>query len=74
MKDLKRFKIIFVMLVVFYAAFPGMAYAYINPGTGTFILQLIIGALTGGIVAIKLYWNKIKAFFKNLFKANKNEK
>lgn len=39
------------------------AYAYIDPGTGTIILQAIVGAIAAGIVTIKLYWYKLKAFF-----------
>ena len=36
---------------------------YIDPGTGTIILQAIVGAIAAGIVTIKLYWYKLKAFF-----------
>ena len=40
---------------------PTAALAYIDPGTGSFVIQGIIGAVIGGAFAIKLYWNKIKA-------------
>jgi len=40
------------------------AYAYIDPGTGTIIIQAIVGALAAGAVTIKIYWYKLKAFFK----------
>ena len=43
------------------------AYAYLDPGTGGMILQMIIGAIAGIWVALKLYWHKITAFF-NYFK------
>jgi hypothetical protein len=39
------------------------AYAYIDPGTGTIIIQAIVGALAAGAVTIKIYWYKLKAFF-----------
>ena len=42
-------------------------FAYLDPGTGSYILQLIIGALIGGLFAVKLFWNQIRAFFKNRF-------
>ena len=42
-------------------------YAYINPQTGSLIHQLIIAALLGGTVALKLGWTEVKAFFKKLF-------
>ncbi len=39
----------------------GPAFAYIDPGTGSMILQGIIGAVAGGLVVAKIYWSKIVA-------------
>lgn len=36
---------------------------YIDPGTGSLILQVAIGAVVGSLVAAKLYWLRLKAFF-----------
>jgi hypothetical protein len=41
--------------------------AYLDPGSGSFILQLLIAALLGGLFIIKAYWQKIVRFFRNLF-------
>lgn len=41
--------------------------AYIDPGTGSLIIQVLIGALAGGLVAAKIFWTRIKKFFKNIF-------
>jgi len=49
--------------------------AYLDPGSGSYILQIIIAFLVGGLCTTKLFWNKIKAFFKNLFSGKeKSEK
>ena len=37
--------------------------AYLDPGTGSLIVQAIVGAFIGAVVALKVYWHKIKAFF-----------
>lgn len=42
-------------------------FGYLDPGTSNFFMQLIIAALLGGLFAIKLCWNKIKAFFGSVF-------
>ena len=54
-------KFIWIVLVSF--TLTTNAYAYIDPGTGTIIIQAIIGALAAGAVTIKIYWYKLKAFF-----------
>ena len=43
------------------------AHFYIDPGTGSLILQVLIASFIGGLFLIKVYWGKVKAFFKNLF-------
>lgn len=37
------------------------AYAYLDPGTGSLVIQSTIAAITGGLFLIKTYWFKIKA-------------
>ena len=37
--------------------------AYLDPGTGSFLVQLLIGGLVGALVFLKAYWNKIRSFF-----------
>jgi hypothetical protein len=31
---------------------------YLDPGSGSFILQILLAALLGGAYAIKVYWKK----------------
>ena len=40
--------------------------AYLDPGTGSYILQLMVGLFLGAAFAIKIYWRKVKAFFADL--------
>ena len=42
------------------------AYAYLDPGTGSYFLQIIIATLLGAMYAIKQFWYKIKLFCINL--------
>jgi len=35
------------------------AHAYIDPGTGSFVVQGIIAAVVGGAFAIKVFWHRI---------------
>ena len=38
--------------------------AYLDPGTGSLILQAVVAALAGAAVAIASYRQKIRAFFR----------
>jgi len=42
---------------------------YLDPGTGSFIIQILLAGLIGIAVAIRVYWKKIVDFFKK----NKDE-
>lgn len=40
------------------------AHAYIDPGTGSLLLQGLIAGIAAGLYTIKLYWYRLKNFFK----------
>lgn len=62
------FSIGFFLLV--FAAQIGPAQAYIEPGTGAMILQILLGGVAGLVVVWKLFWYRIKEMFVPGFKAN----
>jgi hypothetical protein len=39
------------------------AHAYIDPGSGSFLFQILIGGLLGAAVAVKAFGRRIWAFF-----------
>lgn len=51
--------------IIFVSAFSlsTPAYAYLDPGTGSMILQLLLGGTAGVLMVGRLYWAKIKGFF-----------
>ena len=46
-----------------------LAYGYLDPGTGSYVLQLLIGGLLGGLFAVGLFWKKALAFVKRIFRS-----
>ena len=38
-------------------------FAYLDPGTGSIIIQAVVGGVLGGMLVIKLFWKKILSFF-----------
>ncbi len=39
-------------------------FAYLDPGSGSYLLQLLIAGLLGGLFALRMYWGRIKSFFR----------
>ena len=44
--------------------FPPPAAAYLDPGSGSFILQILAAALLGAGVAIRMHWRRIKRWLR----------
>jgi len=40
----------------------GNAHAYIDPGAGSLLLQVLIGSVVGGLFVVKAYWHRLKAY------------
>jgi len=38
-------------------------FAYLDPGTGSMIVQLFLGGIAGALVVGKLYWQRFKSLF-----------
>ena len=53
-------KIIFAMLAL---TFSTSALAYLDPGTGSMILQGLIAGIAVSWFVIKTYWYKLRSFF-----------
>ncbi|MDH7569956.1 MAG: hypothetical protein QHJ73_10260 [Armatimonadota bacterium] len=51
-----------LLSVFLFVSFPGRAHAYVDPGTGSYLLQLGMAALFGAVVAAKSYWGAIRSF------------
>lgn len=40
-----------------------LVFAYLDPGSGSMLLQILLGGIAGVAVAGKMYWQRIKARF-----------
>lgn len=56
-----RLTIITIALILGLASWP--TYAYLDPGTGSIILQAIIASIAFGLATMRMWWYRIKAFF-----------
>jgi hypothetical protein len=65
MKKLKVTNGLFTLYVslLFLGFFSKPAFAYLDPGTGSYVVQVLIGVVLAASVTIKVYWKKITNFF-----------
>ena len=52
-----------LVLILSLATLSRPAHAYLDPGTGAIILQVLLGGFAGALVIGRLYWQRIRALF-----------
>ncbi len=62
MRHLGSFLVVSIVLIVF--GFEDLALAYLDPGTGSMLLQLLLGGIAGAVVILKLYWRRFVGLFR----------
>lgn len=50
--------VVSLALIAFFMAVP--AYAYVDPGTGGMLTQLLTGGVAGLLVLSRLYWSRLR--------------
>ena len=71
MSNKKFFNILFLTILFSFVSIRN-AFAYLDPGTGSIILQALIAFIATTSATIVFYWRKIKLVLKKIF--NKKEK
>ncbi len=55
------FKVIFLFLFCLFSV--QEVYSYIDPGTGAYLIQILIAVFAGALYFVKVFWVQIKTFF-----------
>lgn len=50
--------------IVWAIVFGRLILSYLDPGTGSFIIQLLIGGLLSSLFLVKVFWKRITSVFK----------
>lgn len=51
------------MTAILLVLFPGVSHAYLDPGSGSLIFQMIAAGAAGIAFTCKIFWYRIKTFF-----------
>ena len=60
-------KLILKILIIYFVTI-NASFAYLDPGSGSVILQAIIGFIAAIFATLSFYWGKFKLFILKLFK------
>ena len=63
---MKNTNIKLIILLTIFISFPGNAYAYLDPGTASIILQAVVAILAGTVAFFTLLKDKIINLFKSI--------
>ena len=67
---MRNFRPLFIMILVSMLLIVGMsgsAFAYIDPGTGSYLFQMLMAGLLGSLFAVKMAWRNIKMYVSRFF-------
>jgi hypothetical protein len=74
MKYFKKYAInASILLIILFIVVSRPAYAYIDAGTGSLIIQFLIAGAVGGLFALKIFWRNVKTFFSKHFSRGTKE-
>ena len=68
-KQKKIWVVVWIFLSIIFSA--EKSYAYLDLGTGQYILQIVVAGFVGLIFSLKIYWVKFTSFLKKLFTMKK---
>lgn len=58
---------IVILLFVSVILLPEDVHAYLDPGTGSYVMQVVLASVLGALYSFKLFWARIKSFLKRVF-------
>jgi len=62
------------VLIFVSTVLPKHASAYLDPGSGSYVIQILIASLAAVGFFVKTYWNQIKSFFAKKDKSPKEDR
>lgn len=65
----KKFSITHAAFFTFllFVLFTPQAHAYLDPNTGSYLLQIMAATIFGGLFALKTWWGEIKRYIQSTF-------
>ena len=53
-----------IALLVAHSEWSGPAQAYLDPGTGSIVIQAVVAGAVGALALVRIYWSRLKGLVK----------
>lgn len=60
------------LIIIYFLCSITTAHAYLDPGTGSIILQAILGFIAAAAATMSIYWEKFKSIINKILKKTKD--
>ena len=60
------------LIIIYFLCSITAAHAYLDPGTGSIILQAILGFIAAAAATMSIYWEKFKSIINKILKKTKD--
>ena len=64
---MKNYKFLYLVFIYLLCS-ASQAHAYLDPGTGSIILQAILGFIAAAAATVSIYWQKFKSIINKILK------
>jgi len=64
--------VLYIVLLLLFSS-ERHAYAYLDPGSGSYLLQILMAGLLAASLTIKMFWRNIKDFISRLLHKRKKQ-
>jgi hypothetical protein len=68
-----KLKISIYTVLLYFICFPHHAHAYLDPGTGSYIFQVLIAGLLGGMFFFRNAIKRVKNLFKDISSSKESD-
>lgn len=62
-----------IFIIIFLIFFSKNTYAYLDPGSGNYILQIIVAFFASIFISLKIFWGKITFYYYKIIGKKKNK-
>ncbi len=62
-----------IFMILLHLSFVPAVFGYIDPGTGSYLFQMLMAGLLGSLFAIKMGWRNFRGYLSQIFSRSRSQ-